>query len=351
MLSPAQVAHRFHEVVEAFPLRVRGRNPATVTVDSVRRFVDARVTGLAAEMTYYAILSFVPLITALGAGFGLLEDLVGRDQVDELEVALIDAMEGFFSAEVTEDIAAPLVEGLLDQQRTGLALGSLAVSFWLAGRIFRAAIRALDDAYGVAERRSLLEQWGLSLAFLAGSLVLVILSLALLVVGPLLGVGREVAESVGANSAADLLWEWGRWPVVALVALGFLAWLYRVGPNVDNTWRECLPGALVGLASLGLVSLGFQVYLDLAGPQTPDVGDAGQAVRLAAQLLGVALAALLYLWLLSISVLVGGVVNAEWRRHAPASTGDGPARRTPAPRADRNRDIASDHPVDGTDRD
>lgn len=329
MSSPSEAAERFrsavhssverfHSGVASFPWRLCGRNPAALTVDSGRRFVDARVTGLAAEMTYYAILSLVPLATALGASLGLLEAVIGTERVEQLEDTLLDSVQGFFSAEVTEDVARPLVEGLLGQQRTGLALGSLAISIWLAGRIFRAAIRALDDAYGVEERRSLVQQWGLSLAFLGGSLVLVILSLWLLVVGPLLGIGRAAADTVGADGLGELLWSWGRWPVVALVAVAFLTWLYRVGPNVDNTWRECLPGALVGLASLALVSLGFQLYLDLAGPQTPDVGAAAEAVRLAAQLLSVALAALLYLWLLSISVLVGGVVNAEWRRHSPA---------------------------------
>jgi membrane protein len=316
-MKVAAALERLEQRARAVPWRIRGRNPVSLTLDSVRRFVDVRVTGLAAEMTYYTILSLVPLATALGASFGVVERFIGADRVDDLESTLIDSLESFFSAQVVEDVAGPLVEDLLRQQRTGLAIGSLALSLYLASRVFRAAIRALDDAYDVPERRNIAEQFGLAVAFLLGSLVVVVLSLAVLVLGPLLGVGSWIAERVGAGSLAELIWGWGRWPVVAAVAFWFLVSLYRSGPNVENTWRECVPGAVVSLLSLVAVVVGFQVYLSLAAPTVPDVGDADEAVRLAGQLAGVALAALLFMWLLNIAVLVGGVVNAEWRRQRP----------------------------------
>jgi hypothetical protein len=53
---------------------------------------------------------------------------------------------------------------LLAQERTGLALGSLVVTLWLASRIFTATIRALDQAYNVEDPRGLVMQRGLALA-------------------------------------------------------------------------------------------------------------------------------------------------------------------------------------------
>src|SRR5690606_28147660 len=52
------------------------RSPLLVTVRAWRRAIDVRVTGLAAEMTYYGLISLVPLLTALGASLGFLERLV-----------------------------------------------------------------------------------------------------------------------------------------------------------------------------------------------------------------------------------------------------------------------------------
>lgn len=295
-------------------LRIRGRNPATLVLHIVRRFVDVRVTGLAAEMTYYALLSLVPLITALGAGLGALEGIVGSERVAEIEEALVDGMASLLSEELTADVAAPLVEELLREQRAGVAIGGLLLSLWLAGRVFRAAIRALDDAYEVEERRTLLQQWGLSLAFLLGGLVVAVLSLAMFVIGPLLGGGGRLAEWAGVGATAEVLWDLGRWPLMGAVGVGFLTLLYLRGPNVDNTWRDCLPGAVVATVALVLLALGFQVYLSAAGPRVPEVDAPEQAVQVAAQLLGALAATLLFVWLSNMCILFGGVVNAEWQR-------------------------------------
>jgi membrane protein len=279
-----------------------------------RRFVDVRVTGLAAEMTYYTILSILPLLTAFAAALGGLEGLIGTDAVREIEDSVVDGLGRVLSNEVTEDVAAPLVRTLLAEQRTGVAIGSLLVSIWLAGRVFRAAIRALDDAYEVAERRTLLQQWGLSVLFLLGAVVVGLLSLAMFVVGPLLGGGRQLADWAGAGAASELLWDLGRWPLMAAVSTGFLVVLYLTGPNVENTWRQCLPGAVVATVALVLVALGFQLYLSAVGPTAPDIEAPEAAVGIAVQLLGTLAATLLFLWLTNMCMLLGGVVNAEWDR-------------------------------------
>lgn len=315
-------ADRLERAAGRVRIHLLGRNVAVLTVRVIRRFVDVRVTGLAAEMTYYVVLSLVPLITAIGAGLGLLERIVGSDVVADLEATLVSSVETVFTEEAVTDIVAPTIEALLREERTGLALSGLAVSILVASRVFRAAIRALDDAYDVDERRTLLQQWGLSLAFMAGALVVFTTSLTLLVVGPLLGGGRQLAEWLGMGDTFSWAWSWGRWPFVAMVSVGFLVWLYRVGPYVENSWRQCLPGALVATVALVVIATGFRVYLTVAGPRAPEVDVGDDGVVIAAQLLGVLAATLLFLWLSNIAVLLGGVFNAEWDR---GITADGPA--------------------------
>lgn len=330
-MRPSELIDRLERRAARQPRRIRGRNPAAVALHVVRRFVDVRVTGLAAEMTYYTLLSLVPLTTALGAGLGALEGLVGAERVTEIEEALVDGVEALLSEELSADVAAPLVRELLREQRTGVAIGGLLVALWLAGRVFRAAIRALDDAYEVEERRTLLQQWVLSLAFLLGGIVVGILSLAMFVIGPLLGGGRRVAEWAGFGGAFEVLWDLGRWPLVAVVGVTFLTLLYLHGPNVENTWRECVPGAVLATGALVLVTVGFQVYLAAAGPRAPEVDAPDQAVQVAAALVGTLAATLLFVWLSNMCVLLGGVVNAEWHRpgadltQPPQPSGDVPA--------------------------
>jgi len=301
------------ERVEAW---AQGRGEvAAVTVRAVRRAVDVRVTGLAAEMTYYALISLVPLLTALGAGLGFLERFAGPEAVARIEASLVGAVSTVFAEQVAADVLAPLVEGLLREERTGVAVGSLLLALWLASRMFRAAIRALDDAYRVPERRTLLAQYALGIALALGAVLTLLLLLALVVVGPLLGDGRELAERLGLGATFEVAWSLARWPVLGAVTAAYLVALYRYGPNVRTTWTRCLPGAVAGTAGVVLVAVAFAGYLSVAGPSAPGVeGGQDAAVTAAAQTIGLVLAGVVWLWLSSIVVLAGGVLNAELAR-------------------------------------
>jgi membrane protein len=229
----------------------------------------------------------------------------------EVESTLLRWIDAVFSPELTSGIVAPMVRGLLQQERAGFALGSFVVSLFLASRIFRSAIDTLDAAYDVEERRGTISLWILGFLFSLGSIVTAAAILSMVVVGPLLGGGRAIAEWLGFGDAFQMAWTLVRMPVVFVIATAFLAALYRFGPNIRNSWRRSLPGAVVGMALLILISIGFRLYLGISGIDSPQIGDADEAVSIGAQAIGVLLAALLWIWLSGISILTGGVVNAE----------------------------------------
>lgn len=314
------------------------RAPLLVAVRAWRRAIDVRVTGLAAEMTYYGLISLVPLLTALGASLGFLERLVGARAVSRIEDTLVDAASSVFAEQVAADLLAPLVAGLLREERAGVALGSVLVALWLASRMFRAAIRALDDAYRVPERRTLLGQYVLGIALALGAVVTLLVLLAMVVVGPLLGDARDLAERFGLGEAFQVTWAVLRWPALAAVTTTYLTLLYRFGPNVRTTWRRCLPGGVVGTVGLVVVAVGFSAYLDLAGPSAPGAADARDAaVTVAAQTIGLVLAGVVWLWLSSIVTLTGGVLNAELERAREGAAA--PRRGDPSPDGEGQREV------------
>lgn len=321
-----RLAERVHAAARRSPLRVGGVSPALLSWRVAKQFESVRVMGLAAEMTYYALLSIFPLVGALGAGLGFLERFAGPGAAAEAEGAILYGLRAVFATEVTRDVFAPMVQGLLRNERGGFALGSFLVALFLASRIFRSAIHTLDVAYRVEEWRGTVDLWLLGLVFALCAVVTGVVVLGMVVVGPLLGGGRTIAEWLRLGGAFEVFWDVARWPMVFLVAIGFLAALYRFGPNVRNRWGQTLPGALFGVVGMLLVSLGFRVYLGFAGTDAPAVGDAEEAVTLAAQVVGAGLASLLWLWLMSIVVLTGGVVNAEVSRlrHEEPPVQEGP---------------------------
>jgi len=296
------------------PIRAGGVNLSLLGVRIARRFMEVRVMGLAAEMTYYALLSIFPLIGALGASLGFIERFIGGDAAQEIEEAVLYSLRLVFSPEVTEEVVTPMVQGLLQQERAGFALGGFLISLFLASRIFRSVIDALDVTYRVGEGRGIVELWTLGFLFSLGAILSATAVLSLVVVGPLLGGGRVIAEALRLGAAFELFWALVRWPFVFAVATGFLTVLYRAGPNVRNTWVQSLPGAVFGMLSLILTAVGFRLYLGVIGPDGPRIADAEEAVAIGAQLVGALMAALLWLWLSGMVVLLGGVLNAELSR-------------------------------------
>jgi len=312
--SPAPSVSPIDRWVARHPLRLGRISYSRLSVNIVKRFMDVRVMGLSAEMTYYALLSLFPLIGALGASLGFLERIAGSEAALGAELAVLRAVDAVFSPEVTADVIAPLVVGLLREERGGFALTSFLLSLFFASRIFRSAIESLDATYGVEDRRSMAWVWGLGLVFSLCAVVTATVMVAMVVVGPLLGGGRVLAVWFGPDPLWEFLWNLLRWPSVFLVATAFLSLLYRTGPNVKNSWRETLPGALFGMGGLIAVSLGFRLYIQVTGLQSPSIRDADEAVAIALQLIGALMAALFWLWLSNMVVLTGGVVNAEVTR-------------------------------------
>jgi membrane protein len=299
--------------------RIAGRNPWAVAVATAQASMLDRVTGLAAEMAFFALLSLVPLVVALGASLGSLEVLVGQESVNRGQAGVLEALGAVFSPQVIEGVLRPLVEGLLEETRGGVALSSVVAALWLASRVFTATIRALDLAYGVEERRGLVTQRLLALAFALGAVVAGSITLLLGVVGPLLGSGRELADRLGFGEAFTAVWAIGRWPFLVAVVVGFFATVYRFGPNVRNTWRQCLPGAILGVVLWLLSSFGLRLYLATAGSPVGRF-EAGAQAAAVLGVVGAVLAAMLWVYVSSMALLVGGELNSVLSTSAP----DGP---------------------------
>ena len=100
------------------------------------------------------------------------------------------------------------------------------------------------------------------------SLVVVAIVLAMMVLGPLLGTGRDVAGP-RVRTGLRQLWDWLRSPVVVTVVIAWAATVYHLAPSRRTPWRADLPGAVLSAAVWAGVSVGLQVYLRLAANDNP----------------------------------------------------------------------------------
>lgn len=314
----ARVVRRLQSWVGRRRVRVVGHNPWEVGLEVGQAAGRHRLTGTAAEMSFYAILGLVPLTVAFGAALGYVERIVGPESIAEGQDTAIMVLTTLIGPELTADTVAPFVRTQLAQERGGLALGGLLVAFWLGSRMFTPALHAQDAAHGLETRRSGLRQRLVGLGLAVGALLASVITLITMIAGPLLGTAQVVADQLGLGRTYRLLWVAGRWPLLLGVLVGFLVCFYRFAPSQRPSWKACVPGAVLGLSAWILLALGFRLYLTVGGRPGAGVTSQEELTALVGRVVAAVIATMLWTFLSSMAVLLGGEVNGVLAQRDPS---------------------------------
>jgi membrane protein len=308
----AAPADRILAWAERRPQRILGYNPWHLAAHVIRASLRHRVTGPAAEMSFFAMLTLVPLTVAVGAALGQVQRFVGPEKIARGQDAAIEVVRVVISPRLTDGVIDPFIRAQLSQQRGGAAIGGLLLTWWLAGRLFAATSRALDSAYHDRHQRLSVAQRLIALGFAFVSVVIVVLTLGILVDAPFMD--EDVAVEIGVSRALVAVWYVGRWPVVLLVLGAFLLCLYRFAPSVKHAWRHLVPGAVLGVFGWIVAAVAFRIYLAFASGAPTGVVVNNAQVVLIGRAVGAVVATVLWTYFSSIAILVGNELNAELAR-------------------------------------
>jgi membrane protein len=273
-----------------------------------------RTTGHAAEMAFFAVLTLVPSTIAVGSALGLSKGVLGQGAVTEAEDAAVGAVSTLMGPELADSVISPFVHAQLSQASSGVAIGGLLIAWYLSGRLFESTGHALDAAYGVTDRRPTVVSRLLALAFALVSVALVATTVEMMVVGPLGDPDSGLAKWLGLGSAYTVVWSIIRWPLLLAIVVGFLACLYRFAPNVhDHSWRDCLPGAVAGAALWILAGIAFRLTAPLGLRASEGIAQDDPAVIIIGQSVNAVVSTVVWAYLASIAILLGGEFNAARR--------------------------------------
>ena len=267
----------------------------------VRRYVDEvledRLPGLAAETAFFAVLSTFPALLVAVSLLGLLEVVVGNQVAVEAQ----DRVLSLLSLVLTDEASGVLesVRSLFEDSRGGLLTFATVGALVSLSGAFGVAINALNLAHDAQETRSWLRRRLLGLGIAVATLLLATVSLTVLVVGPLFGRGTQLADLVGLGPAFAFVWDVMRLPAMGAVLLLWATAVLRLSPARHLRWRDALPGALLAALLWGLASAGFRVYLGFAAATNPVLGAFGGGAIV-----------MIWVYLLSLSLLLGGELNA-----------------------------------------
>jgi membrane protein len=286
----------------------------------VRRQVkEDQVALLAAGVAFYAILALAPALISVVTLYGLVADPA---EVEQQMEPVIDAL-----PEGASDILREQLTTIAEAPATGLSIGlvvSLALTLWAASSGMQGLIKAVNLAYDEPDRRGFVRLRALALAMTLCAIGFTVVAVGLIAVLP------AVLGALGLGPAAAAALRWGRWPLLAVLAVIGLAAVYRYAPDRDKPRRRWVSWGAVIAGVLWLAgSALFSFYVSTFGSYNETYGSLAGVIVL-----------LLWLWLSSFVVLLGAEINAEAEHQTVADTTDGP----PQPMGVRDAHVADTTP-------
>jgi len=260
-----------------------------------RAWHDDRVSGLAAEIGFFALLSLFPLLLVFSAALGGLGSILGADISDSVEAQVTEWSDAIFGV---EGGVSSSLENLFDNSSTSVLTVGVLATLYTASRGFAAVVRALDVAYGHDNTRGWVGTQLVGLALAVGTIIVGSITLAGLVIGPLFGRDDFLGDGL-VSSILGLLWTYLRFPVAVLVLIAWSATIYHVAPNRRAEWRAELPGGAFSALFSFVSSVLFSIYLRTLSGSNAIFGVIGTAIILQ-----------LWLYLLAIGLVLGAEVNA-----------------------------------------
>ena len=277
------------------PTELRKQSWLGVLRRTWREFREDNLTDWAAALTYYGILSLFPGLLVLVSLLGLVGASATQPLIDNL---------GAVAPGEAKEIATNALQGLQENRSTSglLAIVGIAIALWSASNYVGAFMRASNAIYEIDEGRPFWKvrplQIGVTVVMV---LLLALCDMAVVVNWP---IDETVGNVVGLGSTAVAAWDIAKWPVIAVVFMTMLAFLYYASPNVRHPrFRWVSPGAVVAVVIWLLTSAAFAFYVASFGSYDKTYGTLGGVIVF-----------LTWLWISNIAVLLGAELNAEVER-------------------------------------
>lgn len=283
----ASVGRRFRTAGAHIPASVRNFWPIRMTVDTIQLIRQNRVLSLAAEIGFWGVLSVVPLLQVLVSALSWLDAIVGLEVADDVRRSLNELVITLLGAEGT---AATSIDSLFDEEAIGLFSIGVITFTYAASRGFTSLVGALGLISGHRNQRNWLMTRVVGVIV---AIVSIVMALALLT---LLSIGRA---GFGLSNPWDGIVGTAIFPVMFGLVICWAGILLHWAPRERTPLVNDAPGALLTATFWIGGSFLAAKYITATSSASDVLG-----------LLGSGLGLLIWLYVISASILIGGQFNA-----------------------------------------
>ncbi len=250
-----------------------------------------RVTGLAAEAGFFALLSLPPLILGLVGSIGYVGKWIGEGVVAEVRNRLLDGSRDIFTSEVVTDVIEKTLRDVLAPHRFDLVSIGFIIALWSGSRALNVFIDTCSIMYGLGGVRGIVRTRVLSFTLYIVVLLVGIVVIPLVLAGPTL-LGKVLPDQVVFLNSLY-------WPVATLLCVVSLTSLYHVSVPVRTPWWRDIPGSVLTIVIWFAGSFVVRWVIEKSVGGTSIYGPLATPIVL-----------LIWLYVISIAVLIGAALNA-----------------------------------------
>jgi membrane protein len=261
------------------------------TVGSCMRY---RVTGLAGEAAFFAVLSVPPLVFMLAGGIGIVSDRFTPAQIADVRSAIIELSQRALTDRAVDRIIIPTIDDVLNEPRFDVISLGFVLALWSGSRALNVFIDTITVMHGLGGHRGIVKTRALSFLLYILAMITGVVTVPLVVAGPTL------VRRVLPHRSEFLMTFY--WPTVIVICICFLATLYHVSVPVRTNWSFNLPGATFALGGWVAGSALLRWVLTVTAADSRSIFGP----------LAAPIAVLLWLYLLALAVLIGAAVNAAF---------------------------------------
>lgn len=252
-----------------------------------KRFSKDDITGMAAQLSYFFLLSLFPFLIFLLTLIGFLP--ISAEQVLDL---IRDYAPGNTMKLIEENIYS-----LMNQRSGSLLSAGIIGTLWAASHGINALMKVFNRAYETDENRSFILSRFIAIVLTVSMLLVTIIVLLLPVFGRV--IGEFVFSFFGLSETFLQIWNALRWISSFLIMVVVLAILYKLSPDRPIPLQHAFPGAVFATVCWQLVSLAFSFYVENFGNFTAVYGSLGGVIVL-----------MIWFYLSAMIIVIGGEINA-----------------------------------------
>ena len=263
---------------------------------TIRDAIADNVFGMAAQLAYYFFFALFPALL-------LLITIASYFPVHTIVDEVVKSMGGF-APPAALAIITDQIRKISEAKPSGLLTFGIAAALWSTSAAMSAVINTLNSAYDIDEGRPWWKVQLTATLLTLGVALFILVSFALVIVGPTLG--AKVAASMHLGPAFAWTWNILQWPVVFALACTGIALIYYFAPDAEQDWVWLTPGSVFATTLWLGASLAFKYYVVNISDYAETYGAIGGVMVL-----------MLWFYISGAVILFGAEMNAEIEHASP----------------------------------